>query len=334
MQLDYSLLLDNIKRRRYDEAIRDHVLSASFYDEDLPKSVRYTLESMQEIDTSYAYKVFANARRINESIDKELASKGIDAAVRYQGALRTETHIRLYGEVDLLCILKDTASHKDVHALGQIIRDNTAKQNLQSTDYGDGVHIRMVTQKPVCKINIVPCSWINNPQYAESKNEIYRAIAVYNFKDKTRKKYLPFLNMARINSKDSATKGNYKKLVRLMRSLSTDDSISLNAYDLAGLFYSFDSESLLTEDKQHMVFLPSVLDYLKSLLDDKEKFEQLVSPSEKELVFGKNPEKFEAIGKLYDSLLDLINSLKEAIGENLDAPIDYLIEHPTHSETE
>lgn len=334
MQLDYSSLLDNIKRRRYDEAIRDHILSASFYDENLPKSARYALESMEEIDSSYAYKVYANSRRIIESVEKELSTKGIQAMIRYQGALRTETHIRLYGEVDLLCILNDKASHKDVFELGKIIKNNASNQNLQSTDYGDGVHIRIVTQKPVCRINLIPCSWVNNPQFAETRNEIYRAIAVYNFKDKTRKKYMPFLNMARITSKYNATNGNFKRLVRLLRSFCTDDSIVLNAYELVGLCYRMEDELFEVEDKQYLRFLPNALTHLKSYLDDKDSFEQLLSPSEKELVFGKNFDKLEAVGKLYDSLSDLINDLKESLGENLEGTIEYLAESPAHTESE
>jgi len=334
MQLDYSMMLDNVKRRRYDEAIRDHVLSASFHHENLAKSVRYALESMREIDSAYAYKVYANAGRITETIEKELIDRGINAAIRYQGALRTETHIRLYGEVDMLCILDDSASHKDVFSLGQIIRDNTSKQNLQSTDYGDGVRISLVTQKPVCKINLIPCSWINNPQFAETRNEIYRAIAVYNFRDKTRKKHLPFLNMARITSKDNATKGNYKRLIRFFRSLCVDDSISLNNYEIAGLLYGYEDENWVTENEQYLRLLPGLKSHLDSVLSDRESFELLLSPSEKELVFGKNSEKMEAVKKLTESLSVLITDLKENMGENLDATINYSSEDTTHSESE
>ena len=334
MQLDYSLLLDNIKRRRYDEAIRDHVLSASFFDENIPKSVRYALESMGEVDSSYAYKVYANTRKINESIDKELISKGIKAVVRYQGALRTETHIRLYGEVDMLFVMDETATNKDVFLLGQIIRDSTSKLNLQSADYGDGVHIRLITQKPVCKINVIPCAWINNAKFAEKRNEIYRGIAVFNFKEKTRKKYLPFLNMARVNSKDAATNGNYKGLIRLMRSLCTDDSIALNVYELAGLFHSMDDENFSTGKDQVLQLLPNAVTHMENLLNDRDSFEMLLSPSEKELVFGKNPEKAESVKKLLDSFGDLVGNLKESIGENLDAPIDYSADPSIRTESE
>ena len=113
MQLDYSLLLDNIKRRRFDEAIRDHILSPSFLDESIPEPVRFAMESMHEVDHGYTYKVYANTRKIEKEILKSINLGDNRLDIRYQGPLRTETHIRLYGEVDMLFILPGSSSSKD-----------------------------------------------------------------------------------------------------------------------------------------------------------------------------------------------------------------------------
>lgn len=334
MQLDYSLLLDNIKRRRYDEAIRKYVLSPSYFDEKLPKCVRYAHEAMQEIDSSYAYKVYANARRIHETISRELRQNNIDAMIRYQGALRTDTHVRLYGEVDLLFILNEKATHKEVFALGQFLRDIASRQNHQTLDYGDGVRIKLVTQKPNCRINLIPCTWINNQNYVERRNEIYRGIVVYNFKDKTRKKHLPFLNMGRMNVKDTSTNGGFKKAVRLVKSLCTDDSIALNAYELSSLIYKMDDRHLTIKEGHELAILPAISQYLEQLLDDREQFETLLSPSEKELIFGERPGKKEVVRKLLTSFNQLILDLKEHVGPDLKGKVVYDSELSTHTEPE
>ena len=334
MQLDYSLLLDNIKRRRYDEAIRKYVLSPSYFNEELPKCVRYAHEAMLEIDSSYAYKVYANARRIHETISRELRIQQIDAMIRYQGALRTDTHIRLYGEVDLLFLLDEKASHKEVFALGQFLRDIASRQNHQTLDYGDGVRIRLVTHKPNFRINLIPCAWINNQSYVERRNEIYRGIVVYNFKDKTRKKHLPFLNIGRMNSKDASTNGGYKKAVRLIKSLCTDDSIALNAYEASSLLYKVNDDALIYPEGQELKMLPAISHYLDELLADKEQFEMLLSPSEKELVFGERQGKREVVRKLLGSLNQLIKDLKEHLGDDLDKKVEYDLELTSYSEPE
>lgn len=323
MQLDYSQLLDNIKRRRFDEAIRDHVLSPSFSDENIPAPVRYALEAMQELDTSYAYKVFANARRIQEAVTKELRAAKINTSVRYQGALRIETHIRLYGEMDLLFIMDESATHKDVFRLGQLLREYASKQNFQRAEYGDGVRVQIVTQKPACRINLIPCAWFNNPQYVESKMEIYRGIVVYNFKDKTRKKHLPFLNMARMNAKDQATMGSYKKAMRLLKSLCTDTSVQLNAYELGGLLYKIDDTLLIRSQGEELALLPVVHQHVAQLVNDKQSFELLLAPSDKELVFGNKKGKREAVAKMLEALDQLITDLKPYADEGLTKRFDY-----------
>lgn len=328
MQLDYSLLLENIKSRRYDEATRAHVLSPAFEDQQLATCVRYALEAMQEVDTAYAYKVYANTRRIHEHISKELMVRNIKAQVRYQGALRTETHIRLYGEVDMLFVMEENASHKDVFLLGQVLREIVTKQNHHTVDYSDGVRIRILTQKPVCRINLIPCAWINNAQYTETRHEIYRGIVVYNFKDKTRKKHLPFLNMGRISSKDMVTEGGYKRVIRLLKSLSTDLSIALNSYELTSLIYHMPDEQLMADRYHELSILPHVSKYIGGLVTDKQAFELLLSPSDKELVFGNRPAKRDVVKKLHTALDGLLTDLREQVGSDLAREIRYAGEQP------
>lgn len=321
MQLDFSLLLDNIKRRRFDEAIRDYVLSTSFLDDSIPQSVRYAMESMQEIDSAYSYKVYANTRRMQEAV-KAFGGE-MPPAVRYQGSLKTETHIRLYGEVDVLFLLDQSASSKSVFALGKYLRDWASRQNFQHVDYGDGLRIKLVTEKPACRINLIPGAWLDNPQFLQKKNEVYRGVVIYNFKEKTKKKLLPFLNIARINDKDYQCEGGVKRVVRLLKSLANDESVSLSTYELSGLVYQIDDEALTAESGRELSVLPTVMEYINSLVGDKERFETLVSPSEKELIFGSKPDRMEAVLKLKSSLEALITDLKGHVGSDLSSPVKY-----------
>ncbi len=332
MHLDFSLLMDNIKRRRFDEAIRDYVLSPSFADESIPISVRYAMESMQEIDSAYSYKVYANTRKIQDAVKAFPYSPS--PAIRYQGGLRTETHIRLYGEVDMLFLLDQNASSKSVLELGKYLRDWASKQDFQHVDYSDGLRIKLVTQKPACRINLIPAAWIDNPQFLQKKNEVYRGAVIYNFKEKTKKKLLPFLNLARINDKDSETNGGYRKVVRLLKSLANDDSVSLNSYELAGLVYHVSNEQLISKQGRELSVLPAVLAYMEELLRDKERFEMLVSPSEKELVFGTRANRKEAVSKLKMSLDALVSDLKDQLGANLSSPVKYITDPSADSDSE
>ncbi|MEQ9009591.1 MAG: hypothetical protein RLP12_17050, partial [Ekhidna sp.] len=125
MEHDYSLLVENLKGRRYDEALREPVLSEAFHQSGYSDCLRYTLESMVEIDPSYAYKVYANSRRIHEIISRSLKKKGYDVDYRYQGALKTYSNILLYGDVEIIVIKKNVSGkpHQDMQTLAMDILD-------------------------------------------------------------------------------------------------------------------------------------------------------------------------------------------------------------------
>ncbi len=327
MQLDYSLLLDNVRRRRYDEAIRTHVLSASFEDKSLPAPIRYAFESLIEVDEAYAYKVHANSRKVHHELSTLLQEKQIHADFRYYGPLRTETHIRLYGEIELLCILPENTGAKDISEVGEIIRDAMLKKPyIQQADYGDTVKVKLLTQKPGCRINVVPCLWINNPEYVQSKHEMFRGVAHYNFKEKTRRKHLPFLNMARMHTKDQNTSGHYTQLVRLLKSLSVDGSIALSDYEISGMLYAIPDERLQTAHEKILELLPLVSEHLDQLLFSPAVLEKVVSPSKRELVFGNHAGKIDAVKKLKVAVDKLIEDLRTALNGDLSRSIQYRIE--------
>jgi hypothetical protein len=77
-----------------------------------------------------------------------------------------------------------------------------------------------------------------------------------------------------------------------------------------------------------------VLRYIGEVVEDKQAFELLLSPSDKELVFGTKSGKREVLRKLHDTLGSLIAELKTTAGEKLDAEIRYAGEVPAHAHSE
>ncbi|MEO1256348.1 MAG: hypothetical protein AAFY41_15875, partial [Bacteroidota bacterium] len=221
MRHDYSLLVENLKGRRYDEALKEHVLSDAFDQSGYADCLLYTLESMVEIDPAYAYKVYANSRRIHETITKALKKRGYDIDFRYQGALKTYSNILLYGDVEIIVIKKNISDkpHKDMQSIAMDLMEVLSKDtSFKSIDYSDKTRIRITAQKPTCEIDVLPSVWVNSSEYNKTKNEIYRGIAEFDFAKRKVKKYLPFLNIARINARDQHTNGNFKRLSRLLKS--------------------------------------------------------------------------------------------------------------------
>ncbi|MEQ9466463.1 MAG: hypothetical protein RLN88_03575 [Ekhidna sp.] len=332
MEHDYSLLVENLKGRRYDEALREPVLSDAFHQSGYSDCLRYALESMVEIDASYAYKVYANSRRIHEMISAALKKRGYDVDYRYQGALKTYSNILLYGDVEIIVIKKNISEkpHQDMQTLAlDLMNILSGNPSFKRVDYSDKTRIRITALKPTCEIDILPSIWINSAEYNKTKNEIYRGIAEFDFANKKVKKYLPFLNIARINSRDQHTNGNLKAIARLLKSLRADsqDQINLRDSEINALVYNMPEVEMAASPKKVLSLLPKVSSLLSKLATDTESFNRLLSPSEKDRVFSGRPEKQKEVKKLNASLLRLIDDLKsdlESRNLTLNSEIEYL----------
>ncbi|MEQ6169010.1 hypothetical protein AAOE16_17555 [Ekhidna sp. MALMAid0563] len=332
MDHDYSLLVENLKGRRYDEALREPVLSDAFHQSGYSDCLLYVLESMVEIDASYAYKVYANSRKIHELIAKSLKKRGYYVDYRYQGALKTFTNILLYGDVEIIVIKKNLSDkpHQDMQTLAMDLHDTLRKDpTFKSIDYSDKTRIRITAQKPTCEIDILPSMWVNSAEYLKTKNEIYRGIAEFDFKNKKVKKYLPFLNIARINSRDQHTNGALKAMSRLLKTLraDSDDRIELRDSEINAILYNMSQEELTVPLNKILTLLPKVEAMLDKLSKDTSYFSRMLSPSEKDRVFAGRPEKQKEIAKLKATLSRLIIDVKndlEIHNKSLTSEIPYL----------
>lgn len=331
MEHDYSLFIENLKGRRYDEALRESVLTDAFMESSYPDCVKYTLESMMEIDPAYAYKVYANTRRIHEKLEKGLNKRKIDVEYRYQGALKTYSNIVLYGEVEIIVIKKNLSPkpHHDVRMLAMELMDIlSGDRNFKSVDYSNKTRIRITATKPTCEIDVLPSIWVNSKEFIKTKNEIYRGIAEFDFINKKVKKYLPFLNIARLNSKDQRTKGNFKALCRLVQSIKadTDEKIDLRESEISGMLYIIPDEYLQVDRKKQLSIVPYASKVLSRVANDPTYFAKLRSPSEKDILFAGRPEKRKEVQKLSMAFNRLIFDVNRALNEmdmTMQSNVDY-----------
>lgn len=328
---DYSLKIENLKVRRYDEALKEPALSDAFHHTTYSDCIKYTLESMLEIDPAYAYKVYAVSRRIHEKIAKELKWRGYHVDYRYQGELKTYSNIVLYGDVEIIVIKRDISgpTHKEIQMLAAELMDILQGDlNFKSLEYSDKTRIRITAQKPTCEIDILPSVWIDSLEYKKTKNEIYRGIAEFDFQHRKVKKYLPFLNIARINSKDQQVRGNLKNLSRLLKTLRADfeDKIRLNDAEINAMIYNLSIDELKADPKHILQLLPKMEAKLNSLHINSSEFNALLSPSGKDRVFAGRPDKKAEIGKLRETLSSLIEDLKkdlDTVNLTIDSEINY-----------
>lgn len=316
---DYHLLVENLKGRRYDEALRESTLSEAFHQCNYSDCLKYTLESMVEIDPSYTYKVYSHSRKIHEKISNGLKKRGYSIDYRYQGELKTYSNILLYGDVEIIVINNKPSPkpHLDVQKMAMDILDILkGDPGFKSVDYGDKTRIRITALKPTCEIDILPTVWVNSAEYVKTKNEIYRGVAEFDFRNKKVKKYLPFLNIARINARDQQTNGAMKALSRLLKTLraDADNKIDLSDYEINSIVYSLGLD-INVPSNQFLSLLPKLETTLENIHTDTNVFNGLLSPTEKDRVFASRPERQEEVGKLRKRLSLLIRDLAADLSE-------------------
>lgn len=331
---DYSLKIENLKGRRYDEARKEPALSDAFHNSTYSDCIKYTLESMLEIDPAYAYKVYAVSRKIHEKIAKELKKRGYHVDYRYQGELKTYSNIVLYGDVEIIVIKREVIgkAHKEIQVLASELMDILqGDPTFKSLEYSDKTRIRITALKPTCEIDILPSLWVDSLEYKNTKNEIYRGIAEFDFQDKKVKKYLPFLNIARINAKDQQVGGNLKNLSRLLKTLRADDEsrIDLNDSEINAMIYSLSNDELTMGPKHLLQLLPRMEAKLESIHLNASEFNALLSPSGKDRVFAGRPSKKSEVGKLKVALSNLLADLKKdlsTVNLTINSEINYSTE--------
>ena len=96
----------------------------------------------------------------------------------------------------------------------------------------------------IVKVDVVPANWYNSNKYAETGNEIYRGIQVYDKKKKQRILNYPFWFNDLLRQKDSHTAGVFKQAIRLLKNIKADaerlsnSKINLSSYAISSLLYS------------------------------------------------------------------------------------------------
>lgn len=331
MNLPYGTLINKLEKRRFDEALRETVVSESFSNEEIPVPVRYARESMLEVDPSYSFKVYANVRKIHEKIEAQLKRRGYKVDFRYQGSIKFHANVRLYGSLEMLVIRKRISEkpYQDIKSLAIELMDilSNTPGEFRSVDFEDETRIKIRTLKPSCDINILPSMWIDTKKFVKTNQEVYRGIAEFDFSNKKIIKYTPFLDLARINAKEELSNGNYLSLVRFIRSLccDLDEPINLSTYEICSILFIIPNRKLYIRKDQILSILPLVRKLLTKLLEDEKLYSELSNPSQTLRIFKQNDKRRE-LSMLRRKLHMLIADIKESLesqGKSIKDEISY-----------
>jgi hypothetical protein len=333
MTKNYTQRLDKLRKRRLDESIQKTYFSKSFSDINITESVKYTLESMSEIEPSYTKNTYLASEKIKGNLTDGLIKKGLTVEFRHQGSIETNTHIKIHSDIDILVFTNKfftveppltVASEyqgKPLEDLKELRQEcfNILNSLYNQVDNSNPKAIEVFPTQPKRKVDVVPSNWIDTTEYRSTNSEIHRGIHFYNKDTHTREKDFPFLHISRVNNKDSNVNGGLRRLVRLLKTLKVDADyeIKLSSFEIVSLVFGMENSTLIKNPHQQLLLLNEGSKHLNKLITDSNYREKLISPNGKEYVFGTNSSKVVELKKLKLELDELIQDISEELGRKL-----------------
>lgn len=309
---DYSKRLEQLKKRRQgDEFIKK---AHSHYDfgeyETITESyellkesstVKYVMGAMESVDLKYTHNTFEQGDRIKNQLSK-LKEKGFSVQFEYQGSVTNNTHIRSHSDIDLLTIhgsfytlepplvptypyngdpIKDLCELREESysilkaAFPAVFIDDTGAKSL-SLEGGS------LTRK----VDVVPSCWYNTVLYDQTGLSYHRGIMVLDYHKKIRMPNTPFYHNKLLNDKDEQTNNNYKKVVRLLKTLKADSNVKINlsSYDIAALMYHQNNSSFLIGSSP-LRLIQNSLSFLQEVYNNSSYRNDLLVPDKSRSIF-------------------------------------------------
>lgn len=328
---DFQGKLEKLKSRRQDLLTKSFSLNESFSRSNYNENTLYALEVMEPIDKNYTENTYKQVERVKNQLKPALKAYGIDVDFEFQGSVPTNTHIKLYSDIDLLTI------HQKFFTLqypltpqfrydGDIIADLKELRGKSfkildtvfsacDIDNSGGKAIQISGGSLNRKIDIVACNWHNTPKYIETKDADYRGINILDNKNNTTLINYPFMHIYQINTKDLQVDGNEKRLIRLLKSIKVDadQEIKISSYDIASLVFRMDNSELRIPQINRLKLLNNCNFFLKRVIANFSFRNSLNVANDTRKIFCEEGAKVEDLIKLNQELESLIASITKEL---------------------
>ncbi|HDR9009719.1 TPA: hypothetical protein QDB08_002689 [Burkholderia vietnamiensis] len=278
-----SYVLDSADGRRTATASATPI-TESYERKGKGDAARYALGCMAEVAPEYTAISIMDAKRVRTHLEEQTEH---EVTTRLQGSVPLNIHIYASSDVDVL-VLADwfrTVASPIVSPSKYNISSNLSPLNeLQklrgfceklleekypaaNVDTSGAKSIAISGGSLARKVDVVPAHWVDSVDYQKTGDDATREVSILDKAQQTRLKNRPFLHMARIEEKDSATEGSAKHAIRLLKCLSrdSDNDIKLSSYDIASLVFHMDTNELKTGAVLPLQLLNRVEVYLRFL---------------------------------------------------------------------
>ena len=217
-------------------------------------------------------------------------------------ALPIYTHIKAHSDIDILTIHKGFHTVESPLVASYPYKGNPVKEllDLRNASYEllrkayptavvDNSGAKSISLKGGSlrrNIDVVPSNWFNTVMYHETKLDYHRGVMVLDIKQMTRISNTPFYHNKLLEVKDRGTANNYKRMVRLLKTLKADSEVNINlsSYDIAGLMYHMEDGKYLFSNSP-IRLLTNSIEYLKKVYEEDNMRKSLLVPDGSRAIF-------------------------------------------------
>lgn len=325
--------LNNLKARRsgsdrsdrltYDELAE--AVTKSLQTEDYQKRAtgnpytEYALGAMKEVGPDYTRISLETANRVGGQIGSGLTGHGISYALRLQGSVPGNTHIRRYSDVDLLVLHEDFRTYNPYGARANYYTGGATRTSVQvltdlrgksetilkakypaaTVDCSGSKAIKISGGSLPRMVDVVPSHWDDNAAYQQSLAETERGVTILDKRAGKAVDNLPFKHLQLLEVRDAEAFQGLKKAVRLCKNVKADadDDINYSSFDLASTLYHADLAALRMGAVHELAILAEAQRFLDYLYHHKDYARTLKVPDGTRAIFD-NETKFTGMTSL------------------------------------
>jgi hypothetical protein len=293
MAIDYERRLNNLSARRYDNELKESILSRSFSSTIIPKNIKYLMESMIRIDKKYTDRTIEAANRVQKHLENGY-NLHFSRAYRTQGSVTTSTNIKVHSDFDLLTIVNryhypgvgvsndnpytisnPNSDIKDLRSQSEKIMEEI----YDEVDKTGKKNISIFNKSLNRKVDIVFCFWYNTKEYEETSNEYYRGIYLFDFTKEQKILDYPFAHINQVNTKGDNTNDGSRKGIRLLKTLKADAEIDISSFHITTIVHSISDFELNYQRGKEINIAKSISNQLEKLISNTEYRRSIKSPN-------------------------------------------------------
>ncbi|MCO6002707.1 hypothetical protein NML04_12075 [Clostridium perfringens] len=336
ISLNYTERLKKLKERRTDTDVVNNMflenyLSKEYFVENYEKVnekdiYKYILGAMEEVDNIYTKNTFLEAERVTNQLDK-IKNSNLNFEYRYQGSVSNNTHIKAHSDIDILVIIDKFVTLenpqkpinpykgnpvKDLYELRINCEEHLKKAFYKAEVNCDGAKsISLKGGSLKRKIDVVPSNWFNTNMYKELGEEKFRGVQVLDKFTQKRIKNTPFYHNYLLEEKDLKCCGNFRRLVRFVKTLKADseNEINFSSYDITALIYNMNDSDFLVENK-YLMLIKNFKNYVEYVIQDSEYRKALYVPDRSRKIFVKD-NSLEELKKLKNEVDMIFNEISK-----------------------